>query len=84
MIQITVDGKPIQTFLVPIATVENISILQQPFPIPVPKEALLQIASWVYDLTQKATGHIIYNNIIMTKAQVKNPIDIMEQRHASS
>ena len=72
MLQILINGTPTQVGAIIPDTIEihSLSITKAPFPIEIPKHQQKQVAEWFYDLTQRTTNIIIYNNIIIQKEDI--------------
>jgi len=70
MFELLINGKQIQ-LLQPVAEVMSISIKHiAGFPIPIQQGARQKVADWLYDVTQKCTGIITYQGIIIEKDSV--------------
>ena len=76
MVQIFVNKQPVQLMQPFSANEEIISIKVVNFlhsVVGVPAGSAKPIAKWLYDLTQRATGTIVYNDTIIDKDSIKSP-----------
>ena len=76
MVQILVNMRlvqPLQPIEDPITSMVINSIGQTP----IPQEMTKPIAAWVYDLTQRTTGSIVFNGTIISKEDVVNVAESM-------
>lgn len=75
---IKVDGVPIK-LLEPVQGFKSLTIVHLPgIPIGVATEQLRPICEWLYDLTQRASENVIYNETIISKDDIKGPQDIFK------
>ena len=73
MLQVFINGHQIEinTQIRANANIENVTIINPPGRKEVPKPWGKVIANWMYDITQRATGNIIYNGSIISKDSIK-------------
>lgn len=70
MIEIYINGILLQT-LAPIKEVRGIEIRTMNFRVPMPRAKAKSLVDFLYEATQRCTGVITYNNVIIDKADVK-------------
>lgn len=71
MVQIFIDRKPIP-LLQPVKDFISLEVEVSPIPVLLPRELIIPIANWVYDLSQRANS-IMYNGTILEADQVNKP-----------
>lgn len=69
-IEIKINGEPLKS-LTPLEEVTSVEIRTLGIPVRMERSNARALVSYIYDCTQKCTGVISYNGVIMEKEAVK-------------